>query len=43
MGKKQLIIDEQKYPIAWRFNAKDCLLSLDEKRKITYLHLGESA
>lgn len=43
MNKKLLTIDEKKYPIAWRFNSKDCLLSSDEKRKIVFLDTEESS
>ncbi|MCO6508661.1 MAG: hypothetical protein J6578_07715 [Snodgrassella sp.] len=42
MNKKLLTIDEKKYPIAWRFNSKDCLLSSAEKSKIVFLDPEES-
>ncbi|MGX1021768.1 hypothetical protein AB7M33_004444 [Pseudomonas sp. Y3 TE3536] len=42
MSKEILIIDEKKYPIAWRFNSKDCSLSSEEKRKIVFLDKEES-
>ncbi|GBU09467.1 hypothetical protein AwWohl_06050 [Gammaproteobacteria bacterium] len=42
MSKNQLILDEEKYPIAWRFNSEDCLLSFDDKIKITFLDKNES-
>lgn len=42
MNKEPLIIDEKKYPIAWRFNSKDCSLSDEEKRKIIFLTKDES-
>ncbi|MDX5631126.1 MULTISPECIES: hypothetical protein [unclassified Brenneria] len=37
MNRKLLILDEKKYPIAWRFNSEDCSLSFDEKREIVFL------
>lgn len=43
MNKKLLTIDEKKYPIAWRFNSKDCMLSFDEKRQIIFLDTEESS
>ncbi|MFP1879068.1 hypothetical protein [Lonsdalea quercina] len=37
MNKKLLTLDEKKYPIAWRFNSEDCLLSFEEKREIIFI------
>ncbi|ROL81436.1 hypothetical protein BLX41_05355 [Pseudomonas protegens] len=34
MSKKQCVFDERLYPVAWRFNAEDCLLSDSEKKQI---------
>lgn len=42
MSEGLLIFDEEKYPIAWRFNSEDCLLSFEEKKKIIFLDEGES-
>lgn len=42
MNKNLLTIDEQKYPIAWRFNYDDCSLSFNEKREIIFLDEKES-
>ena len=37
-----IIFDETLYPVAWRLNSEDCLLSPDEKRKIVLLNGDES-
>ncbi|MDV5354136.1 hypothetical protein [Kosakonia sp. SMBL-WEM22] len=37
--KATFVIDENKYPVAWRFNSKDCQLSVEDKKKI--IMLGE--
>ena len=42
MNNNVSIIDEKKYPIAWRFNSEDCSLSFNEKRKIIFLNEIES-
>jgi hypothetical protein len=42
MNRKSVILDEKKYPIAWRFNSKDCSLSFEEKRQIVFLGAEES-
>jgi hypothetical protein len=42
MSEGLLIFDEEKYPIAWRFNSEDCFLSFDEKKKIIFLDEKES-
>lgn len=42
MNKNLLIIDEEKYPVAWRFNSENCSLSFNEKRKIIFLDEKES-
>ncbi|MGY4817703.1 hypothetical protein ACVNP3_17360 [Pseudomonas chlororaphis subsp. piscium] len=34
MTKKPYVFDEDSYPIAWRFNSEDCLLSDSEKKRI---------
>ena len=34
MSKKQCGFDERLYPVAWRFNAEDCLLSDSEKNQL---------
>ncbi|MWP61714.1 hypothetical protein [Gilliamella sp. Pas-s25] len=43
MHKNLFTIDEKKYPIAWRFNSQDCLLSFDEKNRIVFLDTEESS
>ena len=37
MSKKRYQMDENAYPIAWRFNALDCLLSEIDKKGSCYL------
>ena len=36
MSKDAYMIDDDTYPIAWRFNAKDCLLSDKDKKRIVF-------
>ncbi|MGE9549000.1 hypothetical protein [Snodgrassella sp. CS2] len=43
MNNKIFTIDEKKYPIGWRFNSKDCILSFEEKKKIIFLDENESS
>lgn len=42
MSKKKYQIDEDVYPIAWRFNALDCLLSESDKKRIVLFESLES-
>lgn len=42
MDKQTIVISEERYPVAWRFNAKDCSLSADEKEAIVFLNAGDS-
>jgi hypothetical protein len=37
MTKQPYIVDSEVYPIAWRFNSEDCLLSDQEKQSIVFL------
>lgn len=36
MNKDACMIDGDTYNIAWRFNAKDCLLSDQDKKRIVF-------
>ncbi|MGE6388592.1 DUF2947 family protein [Pseudomonas sp. NPDC078416] len=42
MNKETYIIDCEVYPIAWRFNSEDCLLSDQEKQSIVFLDEKQS-
>nr|WP_315447266.1 hypothetical protein [uncultured Pseudomonas sp.] len=42
MSKNKYQIDEDVYPIAWRFNALDCLLSDSDKKRIVLFETLES-
>lgn len=42
MTKKTYIVDCEEYPIAWRFNSEDCLLSDQEKQSIVFLDEKQS-
>lgn len=42
MTKQPYIVDSEVYPIAWRFNSEDCLLSNQEKQSIVFLDEKQS-
>ncbi|MHA7682469.1 DUF2947 family protein [Cupriavidus sp. PET2-C1] len=42
MSNKPYIFDEKLYPIAWRFNSEDCLLSDNDKKRIVLLDRSTS-
>lgn len=41
--KAKIIIDEEKYGIAWRFNADDCKLQAEDINKIIFLDSQQSS
>lgn len=43
MNRESFTIDEKKYPIGWRFNSTECILSSEEKKRIIFLDEDESS
>lgn len=43
MNRESFTIDEKKYPIGWRFNSTECILSSEDKKRIIFLDEDESS
>jgi|GEM_PF-476938 len=39
---EHIYFDEKLYPMAWRLNSSDCLLSIDDKKRIIFLNEYQS-
>nr|BFD38719.1 hypothetical protein FFPRI1PSEUD_02180 [Pseudomonas sp. FFPRI_1] len=42
MDRQHYLFDEQRYPIAWRFNARDCGLSDSDKQRLCFYQQAQS-
>lgn len=42
MDRQHYLFDEQRYPIAWRFNARDCGLSDSDKQRLCLYQQAQS-